>query len=576
MMVFGGNNGGVTNSTSYRDGGWFTPTAAGGTWAPLTTFGMTAEGSSFVTLTSVGDDVVLFGGQTIAGNPTNTASRYNAETDSWIPISMHRPPSPRYQHTAVWTGAELIVWGGSATEGDDTGGRLDIGADRWSLTATRAQDFTRRSGAAGVWTGVEWLLWGGRSETTLDTGVKYTPALDQWSSLEQNYAPQHRDAHTAVWTGDRMIIWGGRSGLGPGGYLHLNSGGMYQPTGIGAWSSTADVNAPAPRGRHTATWTGTGMLIWGGENGSLRYGDGGSFDPLSPGEIGAWGLFESTGAPSARSGATGVWTGSRWIVWGGRDASGVTNSGAIYDPMAMTWQPTSTLGAPAPREFHTAVWADDAMLVWGGWDGVSSYLGTGGSFHPNAATAWEPIVTTGAPAPRGSHTAIWTGREMIVWGGNAAEPLSEGASYRPSSGWTPLPSFTPLTPRASGHAVWSGESMLVGTGAPLSNGNATYCVCNAAREVLGLHFVDRETLAWNVAQHAVRFDLLRSPTSSDFASNLTCVATDTDVTAVTDVAVPASGTVFAYLVRGRNDCGSGVGTLGSRSDGTPRAAAPCP
>jgi hypothetical protein len=33
---------------------------------------------------------------------------------------------------------------------------------------------------------------------------------------------------------------------------------------------------------------------------------------------------------------------------------------------------------------------------------------------------WTTISTINAPAPRASHTAVWTGSEMIVWGGTVA------------------------------------------------------------------------------------------------------------------------------------------------------------
>ena len=39
---------------------------------------------------------------------------------------------------------------------------------------------------------------------------------------------------------------------------------------------------------------------------------------------------------------------------------------------------------------------------------------------------------------RGGHTAIWTGNEMIVWGGfNGTNFLTTGGKYNPvSGGWT--------------------------------------------------------------------------------------------------------------------------------------------
>jgi hypothetical protein len=42
----------------------------------------------------------------------DTGGRYNPTTDSWAATSITNAPDARYNHTAVWTGSEMIVWGG--------------------------------------------------------------------------------------------------------------------------------------------------------------------------------------------------------------------------------------------------------------------------------------------------------------------------------------------------------------------------------------------------------------------------------------------------------------------------------
>ena len=61
------------------------------------------------------------------------------------------------------------------------------------------------------------------------------------------------------------------------------------------------------------------------------------------------------------------------------------------------------------------MWTGSEMIVWGGYNG-SGYLNDGGRYNP-AANSWTAVTTTGAPAARAYHTAVWTGSEMIVWGG---------------------------------------------------------------------------------------------------------------------------------------------------------------
>ena len=37
--------------------------------------------------------------------------------DTWTATSATNAPSARWAHTAVWTGSEMIVWGGSGSAG---------------------------------------------------------------------------------------------------------------------------------------------------------------------------------------------------------------------------------------------------------------------------------------------------------------------------------------------------------------------------------------------------------------------------------------------------------------------------
>ena len=77
------------------------------------------------------------------------------------------------------------------------------------------------------------------------------------------------------------------------------------------------------------------------------------------------------------------------------------------------------------------------MIVWGGYDG--SDLNTGGRYNPGT-DSWTPTSTANAPVARYSHTAIWTGSEMVVWGGvNSGDGLNTGGRYNPgTNSWTAI------------------------------------------------------------------------------------------------------------------------------------------
>jgi N-acetylneuraminic acid mutarotase len=120
------------------------------------------------------------------------------------------------------------------------------------------------------------------------------------------------------------------------------------------------------------------------------------------------------------------------IVWGGADplTSTIFNTGGQYDPVGNTWTTaTTTAGAPTARYSHTAVWTGTRMIVWGGYDGAP--LNTGGQYDPVSNTWTTATTTAGAPTVRNGYTAVWTGTRMIVWGGADSTPtyFNTGGQY---------------------------------------------------------------------------------------------------------------------------------------------------
>src|SRR5262249_30701361 len=106
-----------------------------------------------------------------------------------------------------------------------------------------------------------------------------------------------------------------------------------------------------------------------------------------------WTPTNLTGAPDARYSHTAVWTGSEMIVWGGSNDITVLNTGGRYDPSTDSWTATSTTNAPEGRIYHTAVWTGSEMIVWGGF----TDLNTGGRYNPST-DSWTATSTTNAPA----------------------------------------------------------------------------------------------------------------------------------------------------------------------------------
>jgi hypothetical protein len=277
--------------------------------------------------------MIVWGGYNggINGTQLNTGGKYNPNTDSWTDISTTDAPGARQEHTAVWTDSEMIIWGGYLFDGNshflNTGGRYDPTTNSWTGTQILNAPTGRRYHTA-VWTGDEMIVWGGHDEnyTLLNTGGRYNPSTDNWIATSTNDAPIPRQSHTTVWTGNEMIVWAGWSGFGGGSYLDNGEG-----YGAQTWAPTGPPTpSPTPTPIPTPPIPGTG----------------GRYNPIAD----AWRPTSTINAAPERENHTAVWTGSKMIVWGGNDLHGFLASGGRYCAQSEA-TPTPT---PSPTPTPTA------------------------------------------------------------------------------------------------------------------------------------------------------------------------------------------------------------------------------
>jgi N-acetylneuraminic acid mutarotase len=368
--------------------------------------------------------------------------------DTWTATTTVNAPDPRRFHTAVWTGSEMIVWGGFNNLPPyffNTGGRYSPATDSWTATNTTNAP-TARDFHTAVWTGTEMIVWGGGGNELVNTGGRYDPTTDSWTLTSTANAPVPRVAHTAVWTGTDMIVWGGRND-----FTWFNSGGRYNPS-TDSWTATSTINAPEARWAHTVEWTGSEMIVWGGTNQTIYLNTGAKYNPTDN----SWTPTDTGNAPLGRVGHTAIWSGSEMMVWGGTDSTfNDTDTGGRYNPTADSWTATTVVNAPSPRDSLAAVWSGSEMIVWGGVFCCPAIdFNTGGRYSPDT-DSWTATSTANAPLARWDHTAVWTGSEMIAWGGYNSELqvfFNTGARYCAQSGATPTPTPIPTataTPSAT-------------------------------------------------------------------------------------------------------------------------------
>ena len=417
-----------------------------------------------------GTEYIIWGGRTPNNwTPYNDGIRYNPTANTWTYITSSNAPGPRYDHHAVWTGTEMIIFGGSGNySARDAGARFNPITGAWTLMGTNNAPSTY-PGSTAVWANGVFLVWGGYSLTGTapmtthyhNTGGRYNPANDTWLPMPAANTPAGRYGHRTVWTGTEMIVWGG---IGEDGYLA--DGGRYHPLN-NQWFSMAAQNAPGPRWNHSATWTGTEMIVWGGSDGLLLF-DGGRYNPANN----TWSPMSTANGPNARASHSAVWTGSRLVIWGGFIFDHVywdsytvkpTDTGGIYNPASDTWTPASTLNAPGPHGKHDAVWTGSRMLVWDAVKLGDQWNESGGRFDP-VANSWTAMAPTGDVIPREDFTSIWTGSELLIWGGQdaAGNVMRSGLRFDPiRNQWNFMTLAGSPDSRKNALAVWTGTEMIV-------------------------------------------------------------------------------------------------------------------
>lgn len=355
----------------------------------------------------------------------------------WRPISARDAPSPRINYTAIWTGKEMIIWGGQIPlsihppiyDFINTGGRYNLSTDTWrEISTTNAP--LRRAFHTAVWTGKEMIVWGGVTEKKGDeklglelpntkeddnaiptyTGGRYDPLTDTWTEISTKNAPSASGG--AIWTGKEMIIWDGRN----------RTGGMYDPSND-TWKPIATKDAPLPRYNPTVIWTGKEMIIWGGqsrEKGELNIG--GRYDPSTD----KWKATSSTNAPlTSLIPPTVFWVGKEMIVW-----DLFYYSCNRYNPLTDKWTPCSTKEGPTEGSLKGIFWTGKEMIVCITEDRYKEgrLINIWGRYNPTTDT-WTTIsIPQALPKNKidwienpiwtiSTGEAIWAGKEIIIWGG---------------------------------------------------------------------------------------------------------------------------------------------------------------
>src|SRR3954452_940607 len=263
-------------------------------------------------------------------------------------------------------------------------------------------------GTASVWTGTELISWGGYvSDTTtekytyLATGSAFDPSSDTWTPIPA--APEARSDATAIWTGNEALFLFGQNGT-----KRYPDGVAFDPA-TDAWRTVAPT--PIDPSIATAVWTGTELIAWGSRSrGSNNGVEGAAYDPATD----TWQRISD--APISMNAASGLWTGSQMLVFGslldsGNHAATDTAVGESYDPATDTWTvlPASDLSPQAT----SAVWTVGRMLAW-------DYATRSQTFNADTNTWSHPVKMPLEPSECYPDSVALSGSVFAFYCGDAA------------------------------------------------------------------------------------------------------------------------------------------------------------
>ena len=492
------------------------------------------------------------------------------------------PLSPRQEPSRVWTGRELVVWGGcdSVLAGcsDSTGReRFRDGAvykplsDTWRTMAP--SPLPEGSVTAAVWAGAEVFYYTADVDTGVAGAASYNPTLDQWTLLTAPpFDPRYNLELAWSSASDLVLAWGGwrpdpgESDYVDGGIGYTSDGAAYDLS-TKTWLRLPDAPNRTGRDRHSMAAIGSTFYIDGGwpATGPLTLSPQPEPDPelstaeqptSTPTTVAAMGPEPS---PGSGKGFGEVWKTSDdrllgqwdWVPIWYKDAwfhdEFFPTVMAIDDTRLIAIRPNAgyreviayifdsvteeiTMAAPSGfrgREAHTIVWTgqhvligsshyghswltyDPANDVWGEltvdrlfdslpelsdrarlnrsvrWEGKEWYEPHGvwnGSevlfLHESlSGLALDPYggtwrtLATGTLSLRQNPTRVWTGQELVVWGGcdytdyscdseSDLEWLRDGAVYDPLSDTWRTMAPSPLSDATYTAAVWVGTEVL--------------------------------------------------------------------------------------------------------------------
>lgn len=357
-----------------------------------------------------------------------------------------------------------------------TGGRDAAQLKGGSWSRLPPAPIAARADVIGVWSGTELLVWGGASgpgRTDLHAdGAAYNPRTKRWRVIPPAPLNGRTAAAAHAWTGQELVVWGGYDRIREGDSHVVGDGAAYNPS-TNAWRMLPP-GPLGPRSDAVAIWTSKELIIVGGHRGDGRANPGGAaYDPATD----QWRLLPTPSLPAGHdvSYPFTVWTGSRLMVWWGwthveTDGNTQTIGGGIdrvdYDPAADSWALADPIKG-SPRGIHDVFWTGAEVLIPAAapWCATTCPSSAGadlvGSRSGPDGMTWRPIAH--GPVDIGSGPTLWTGAAMV----RISDSFNGDTQSGDAAAWDPVADRwfalrpAPLVPSPGTVAVWTGTELLL-------------------------------------------------------------------------------------------------------------------
>lgn len=320
---------------------------------------------------------------------------------------------------------KLFIFGGRDADGEvlDSAAIYELATDSWQVIASNAATPSPRELATAVWTGSQVLVFGGRSASGTDyylSAALYDPTSGAWTRTSSSGVP--RAAATGGVSANEVVFWGG-----------LTTGSAAAP-GTSRYDRTSDTWRPAsaqngPPGLlgASAAFGAESLFVYGGTDNTTRRDNAYRYDLAND----AWEALPR--GPKARSSAFGVFDGAAFYAWGGRDASVFMSDGALFDG---SWTVMKSANAPSarcapPRQsgWAFALGTGDVVFL-AGQDENGDFLRDGGRYSSGAG--WAAIPAWPSGQDHGFGVAALVGQEIVVWAGaDGNDPTATGERWAP-------------------------------------------------------------------------------------------------------------------------------------------------